>query len=82
MNKADAIREHVLNLHIRPARTAGNKVVSLTAGQIQSEMNLKNRLPAVCSAIGSLRFENECGVKVRPVSVPLNSSTTVFTIDV
>ena len=52
MKKADAIREHVLRHHIQPARTAGNATVSVTAGQIQSEMGLKESLPAVCAAIG------------------------------
>ena len=82
MNTADAIREHVLSHHIQPARTAGNATISVTAGQIQSELKLKNRLPAVCSALGSLRFESTYRVKVRPVSIPLNSSSTKFTIDV
>ena len=82
MKNADAIREHVLRHHIQPARTAGNTVISFTAGQIHSEMHLKDRLPAVCSAIGSRRFEHDCCVKVRPVPIPLNSSSTEFTIEV
>ncbi len=82
MKKADAIREHVFCHHIQPARTAGNATVSVTAGQIQAEMSLKESLPAVCAAIGSLRFESAYRVKVRPVPIPLNSSTTEFTINV
>src|SRR5580693_1678576 len=54
----------------------------LTAGQIQSEMALKESLPAVCAALGSSRFESAYRVKVRPVPIPLNSSTTEFTIEV
>jgi len=79
---ADAIRGHVFKHYIEPARRRGDRTVSVTAGQIHSEMQMKNRLPAVCSAIGSLKFEDGCRVKVRPVAVPLNSSTTKFTIDV
>ena len=82
MKKADAIREHVLRHHIQLARTAGNATVSVTAGQIQSEMSLKESPPAVCAAIGSSRFESAYRVKVRPVPIPLNSSTTEFTIEV
>lgn len=82
MKKADAIREHVLRHHIQPARTAGNANISVTAGQIQSEMALKGSLSAVCAAIGSSRFESAFRVKVRPVPIPLNSSTTEFTIEV
>ena len=78
---ADAIRGHVLRHHIEPARKRGVRTVSVTAGQIHSEMQLRNRLPAVCSAIGSLKFEGDCRVKVRPVAIPLNSSTTAFTIE-
>ena len=79
---ADSIRGHVLKHYIEPARKRGDRTVSVTAGQIHSEMHMKNRLPAVCSAIGSLKFEDECRVKVRPVAVPLNSSTTESTIEV
>ena len=77
---ADSIRERVFERHIEPARKRGDRTVSVTAGQIHAEMHMKNRLPAVCSAIGSKKFEGECHVKVRPV--PLNSSTTEFTIEV
>jgi hypothetical protein len=82
MKKADAIREHVFHRHIQPARTAGNATVSVTAGQIQSEMSLKESLSAVCAALGSLRFGSAYRVQVRPVAIPLNSSTTEFTIEV
>ena len=50
MNTADAIREHVHSHHIQPARTAGNATISITAGQIHSEMKLKDRMSAVCAA--------------------------------
>ncbi len=79
---ADLIREHILKNHIQPARERGDRTISVTAGQIHSELRMKNRLPAVCSAIGSLKFEDDCRVKVMPVAVPLNSSTTTFTIQV
>ena len=79
---ADTIRQHILKHHIEPARKRGDRTVSVTAGQIHSELQMKNRLPAVCSAIGSLKFQAECHIKVRPVEVPLNSTTTKFTIEV
>ena len=82
MTKADAIREYVFDHYVEPARTVGTATVSVTAGQIQSGMQLKDRLPAVCFAIGSLRFESTYRVKVRPVPIPLNSSTTEFTIEI
>jgi hypothetical protein len=79
---ADSIRAHVFTRYIEPARRRGDRTVSFTAGSIQTELQMHNRLPSVCSAIGSLRFQNQFGVKVRPVSIPLNSSTTTFVVEV
>jgi hypothetical protein len=37
-----------------PARARHLRTVTVTAGQVQAELEMKNRLPAVCSAIGCL----------------------------
>ena len=60
---ADQIRQHVFERHVEPARRRGEKTVTVTAGQVQGELKMKNRLPAVCSAIGCLPFQDDYGVR-------------------
>lgn len=57
MTQADRIRQFALDHLVRPARTAGRIEIVIRPGDIHSEMRLSNAMPAVCSAIGSKKFE-------------------------
>ena len=57
MTQADKIRQFALDHYVAPARAEGLAVVTIRAGDIHREMNLANAMPAVCSAIGSNKFE-------------------------
>jgi len=76
---AVAIRLHVITKHIEPARASGAKELTLRAGDLHKELNFKNRMPAVCSVLGSKRLEAEARVHRTSTSGPHNSSTTRFT---
>ena len=53
MGLVDDIRRHVFYHYIKPAIDEGRKSITLRAGVIHSELNLRNRVPAVCNALGS-----------------------------
>lgn len=76
---ADQIRQFALLNYIEPARSRGETVVSIRAGDIHSQMGLSARLPAVCAALGSNKFESMCGIERLSVQGPLNGASTVFT---
>jgi 5-methylcytosine-specific restriction protein B len=57
MTQAEKIRQFALDHYVAPARKGGLAVVTIRAGDIHREMNLANAMPAVCSAIGSNKFE-------------------------
>jgi sirohydrochlorin ferrochelatase len=76
---AVAIRQHVINKHIEPARASGAKELTLRAGELHKELSYKNRMPAVCSVLGSKRLETEARVHRTSTRGPHNSSTTSFT---
>ena len=59
---ADQIRSYVDNAVIGPARSAGAKVVNIRARDIHRHMGLKQRMPAVCSALDAQKFQIECRV--------------------
>jgi 5-methylcytosine-specific restriction protein B len=76
---ADAIRQHAITKHFEPARASGAKELTLRAGDLHKELNYKNRMPAVCSVLGSKRLETEARVHRTSTRGPHNSSTTCFT---
>jgi hypothetical protein len=75
---SDEIRGHVKTKHINPARTRKQVEVSLRAGDIHRELNLQDRMPAVCSVLGSQRLQQESGVALIARSGPQMSSTSEF----
>ena len=59
MSQADKIREFAFREYIDPARKAGLREVILRAGDIHHKMGLTARLPAICGALGTKKFEKE-----------------------
>jgi 5-methylcytosine-specific restriction protein B len=78
MPLADEIRKYCIDNYIMPARLRREKGVFITSGEIHRNMNLTNRLSAVCTALGSNKFEDEAGVKRVQIEGPLNASNTTF----
>jgi len=78
---ADQIRGWVVNEVFEPARAKGHSKVSVKAGDVHRQMGLRNRLPAVCAALGSGVLLQRAGVKRVSVEGPANGATTTFTFD-
>lgn len=82
MKMADRIREHADSRCVRPARVGGVKQVTIRAGDVHRGMGLSGKLPAVCSALGSNRFVDECGLRRLAVEGPLNGSNCELTFEI
>lgn len=54
--KADLIRDYCIKTRIEPARLKNEKIVSIRAGDIHTEMKLKNNMLAVCGALQTQIF--------------------------
>ncbi len=78
MTHADKVREHCKTQLIDPARARGEATVSIRAGDVHSALGFKNRLPLVCSALGTVTFER--GAKVERIGIegPTNGANAVF----
>ena len=56
--------------------------MSLRAGDVARDMGLSNRVPAVCSALGSRQFLREAGLRLVERVGPRQSTTTVFRYEI
>jgi len=79
VNAADGVRDYCKATYVDPARATGQKIVKIRVGDVHSSMRFNNRLPLVCSALGSNKFEQLGRVKRISVDGPLNGANTVFT---
>jgi hypothetical protein len=76
------IRKHVIRTHFETARAAKKTEITLRAGDVHKELGLDQRMPAVCSVLGSNRLEREARVKRLKTAGPHNGSNALFTYDV
>src|SRR3954451_2157907 len=74
MTQADLIRDFAVQNYIAPARKANAAELTIRAGDIHSAMHLVNAMPAVCSAIGSRKFEALAEVTLLGISGPANGA--------
>ena len=82
MNQADEIRAFVFQHYVVPARTAGERTVRIRAGDVHDQMNLSSKMPAVCGAIGTKKFENQYKVKQVDRVGPTHGAIVFFTFEV
>ena len=75
---SDETRIYCGDHYIIPARTRGQKEVIIRSGDVHHELNFTNRLPLVCGALGSTKFENMARVKRKSIDGPTNGANTKF----
>ena len=75
---ADQIRQYALNKYVRPAREAEMRTVVIRAGDIHAKLGLSNRQPAVCSALGSKKFQRLADATLVKRYGPIEGSKTKF----
>lgn len=75
---ADRIRRHVGAQYIDAARRDGRNTVTIRAGDVARDLRLRNRVPAVCSALGSKLLLEQAGLRLVERRGPRQSTTTEF----
>jgi hypothetical protein len=76
---SDRVREHVKRKYVDPAKKAGKESLSIRAGDIHRELGFLRRIPVVCSALRSRKFQKNCGIELAYVDGTNNTTTTTFT---
>ena len=79
MIQANRIRQFVRDHYIAPAKADGQAEITIRAGDVHREMSLTNAMPAVCSAIGSSKFDEFAGVTRTALTGPANGANVYFT---
>jgi hypothetical protein len=79
MTRSEEVRKHVVEQYIAPARRKGEGTVQVRAGNVHNELHWTGRVPSVCQALDSQKFEHEAGVELVDRSRPGPSTTVVFT---
>jgi 5-methylcytosine-specific restriction protein B len=82
MSFADDVREHCRAQYVAPARARGDSTVTIRAGDVHVALGYKNRMPLVCSALGSKTFEQTCKVERLSLDGPTNGANATFTFRV
>ena len=82
MTLADEIRDFVQQNYIEPARRRGDSEITIRAGDIHRDMQLESRMPAVCGAIGTKKFEEECEVRLIRRRGPTQGANVYFTFEI
>jgi hypothetical protein len=79
MMRSEEVRKHVVEHYISPARLNGQTTVQVRAGDVHSELHWTGRVPSVCQALDSRKFQREAGVELVTKSRRGPSTTAVFT---
>lgn len=82
MTIADRIRSHVVERYVDPARSRGEEMVTVVAGAVLRNMELRgDYAPSVCSALRARKFCTEHDLELVSVDGPKSkqSTTTTFT---
>jgi hypothetical protein len=75
---SNKIRQFVAEQYVKPAQVRGDKTVTVTAGEVQKALGLKNRIAWVCTALRANRFQFENHLRLKEeTGPPSGMSTTV-----
>jgi len=79
---AERIRRHANEAFIEPARRAGRKEVVIVAGDVHKDLRLESRMPAVCGALDTQKFQTEYRVVLTKRTGPHQGSTVTWIFEV
>jgi hypothetical protein len=64
MNLSETVLQYVRAKYVHPARTHGQAIVEVKAGDIHRALSWSRRVPLVCSALSSRKFQIAAGVRL------------------
>jgi hypothetical protein len=60
----EEVQRHVLSAYVGPARLRGEDTVRIKAGDVHRDLHWVNRVPSVCTTLGSKKFQRETGLEL------------------
>jgi len=61
---AEEVRVYVQRQYVEPARYRGEKEVTIQAGDIHDEMNLRSLQPLVCDTLRGRKLQKPCNIRL------------------
>lgn len=80
--QADDIRDFVFVEYIKGARRYGKCTVIIRSGDVHEKMGFSGRMPAVCGAIGTKKFEKKYNVRLIKREGLTHGPNVFFTFEV
>jgi hypothetical protein len=79
---ADDVRKYACDHYVTPARSAGQKTVTIRVGDVHKALGYKDRLPLVATALSAMKFRNENKLTLIKTEGPGQSTTTTYIFEV
>jgi len=76
---SELVREHAKEIYVAPARRRGEKTVSVNVGTVHKALRLGNRVPLVCTALESQKFQRQNQLRLISKSGPPSGQSTTVT---
>jgi hypothetical protein len=64
MSLSEQVLQHVETAYILPARRRGETTIRITAGDVHRDLRWTNRVPSVCTTLGSKKFQKAIGAEL------------------
>ncbi len=81
MKLSDEILQHLVIRHLVPAWQVHQKRLTLRVGDVHKELGYRQRMPAVCSVLGSDWLQRMTGIRLIERQGPQNGSSAQFTFE-
>jgi len=60
----EKVQQYVLTNYLGPAKARGENTIQIKAGDVHRELHWVNRVPSVCTTLGSKRFQRDTGLEL------------------
>ena len=79
---AHSVRQYVFDTYVAPARQQHFERVTVRAGDVAKALHMKTRMSFVCEVIGTMKFQEQFGIKLLQRTGARIGSNSLFTFQV
>lgn len=76
---SDIVREYAIETYVVPARRRGESTFSVNVGAVHKALHLGNRVPLVCTALESQKFQKKNHLRLISKNGPPSGQSTTVT---
>ncbi len=78
MRLSEQIEQYVVTKRLVPTWKSNETQIAIRAGDIHRELNLSHRMPAVCSILGSEKFQKRARIRLVDRKGPHQGANAIF----